>query len=394
MRSALAHHWSLDPDVVFLNHGSFGACPIAVLQAQQELRAQLEREPVQFLARELEGRLDAARGVLGEFLGADPDDLAFVPNATTGIGTVLRSLRLTPGDEIVTTNHVYNACRNAAATVAAQTGAHVIVARIPFPLAGPGEVVESVLAAVTPRTRLVLVEHVTSPTGLIFPVAGLVTALADRGVRVLIDGAHAPGMLPVDLEALGADYYTANCHKWICAPKGAAFLHVRRDRQEEVHPLVISHGANAVRAGRSRFRLEFDWTGTMDPTSFLCVPEAIRYMNKILPGGWPEVMDRNHALVLEARRVLCAALEIDTPCPNTMLGSLASIPLPPGDGRPAPPEFGDLVQKTLWDEHRIDVPFFTWPASPKRLLRISAQLYNSIEEYSFLAKTLVTELRR
>jgi isopenicillin-N epimerase len=382
--------WSLDPAVTFLNHGSFGACPRPVLAFQQALREELEREPVRFLSRELEGRLDAARAALGAFVGADPDDLAFLSNATAGVNTVLKSLTLAAGDELLTTNHLYNACGNALETTARAHGARVVLVPVPFPLDGPDQVVGPLLDAVTPRTRLAVLDHVTSPTGLVFPLERLVPALAARGVDTLVDGAHTPGMLPLDLRALGAAYYAGNCHKWLCAPKGAAFLHVRRDRQAAVRPLVISHGANSPRQDRSRFRLEFDWTGTADPTAWLTVPEALRVVGDAVPGGWPAVMARNHALAVTARRRLAQALEVPLPCPDAMLGSLAALALPDA-ARPAPPR-RDLLQASLFDRFAIEVPVIAWPAPPRRLLRISCQLYNSDADYERLADALRTLL--
>ncbi len=279
--------WLLDPDLAFLNHGSFGSCPRPVVELREAMYREMERQPIDFLVRRLEARFDAAREALAAFVGADPEDVVAVPNATAGVNSVLRSLLFEPGDELLTTDHAYNACRNALEFVASRTGARVAVARVPFPLQGPGEVIEAVLAAVTPRTRLALLDHVTSPTGLVFPVRELVAELAARGVDTLVDGAHAPGMLPLDIRELGAAYYTGNCHKWICAPKGAGFLWVRRDLQEQVRPLSISHGTNRPRAGRSRFHDEFDWTGTDDPTPFLCVPAALRFLETALPGAGP-----------------------------------------------------------------------------------------------------------
>src|SRR5262245_23236209 len=245
MPSPLARHWTLDPEIAYLNHGSFGATPREVLAEQQRLRERMEREPVLFLARELQTRIDEARAALAPFLGARNEDLVFIPNATTAVNAVLRSLAFQPGDEILVTNHGYNACRNAVEYVAQRSGARAVVAHVPFPLRSPDEVVETVLAAVTPRTKLALVDHVTSPTGILFPVEQLIVELRERGVPVLVDGAHAPGMVPLDLNALGADYYTGNLHKWVCAPKGAAFLWVRPERQQPIRPVVISHGANA-----------------------------------------------------------------------------------------------------------------------------------------------------
>ncbi|MGO8969746.1 MAG: aminotransferase class V-fold PLP-dependent enzyme [Myxococcaceae bacterium] len=389
--SPLASAWSLDSSVVYLNHGSFGATLRSVLQYQSELRARLEREPVHFLDRELEGLLDGVHDALGPFLGAHPDDLAAVPNATSGVNTVVRSLDFGPGDELLTTDHAYHACANALRYVASRTGAKVVTAKVPFPLPGPETVVEAVMGAVTARTRLVLLDHVTSQTGLIFPVERLVPLLQGRGVDVLVDGAHAPGMVPLQLNALGAAYYTANCHKWLCTPKGAAFLHVRRDRQKQIHPLTISHGLDTPRNDRSHFRVEFDWCGTNDPTAWLCVPAALQALSKLVPGGWPEVMTRNHQLALSARQMLCAALDIPPPCPESMLGSLAAVPLPAGDGRPRPPPGLDPLQDALFHRKSVEVPVFNWPARPARCLRVSAQLYNSPEQYAFLARA-VTEL--
>jgi isopenicillin-N epimerase len=390
MADDLARHWTLDPGIDFLNHGSFGACPRPVLEAQAELRARMERQPVQFLARELEGLFDEARGALAAFVGADPDDLAFVPNATSGANTVIRSLVLQPGDELLTTDHAYNACRNALAWHEPR-GVQVTVARVPWPISRPEQVVDAVLGSVTPRTRLLLLDHVTSPTGLILPVRELVSRLDERGIDTLVDAAHAPGMLPLDLRALGAAYYTGNCHKWLCAPKGAAFLHVQRDRQAGIRPLTISHGANAQRPERSRFRLEFDWTGTDDPTPFLCVPHAIRFLGGLLPGGWPELMQRNHGLALRGRTLLCNALGVPPPAPDEMLGSLASVPLPDYSGPPLRGAWWHPLQKVLLERHRIEVPAMVFPALPKQLVRISAQAYNSEEQYARLASALKAE---
>jgi isopenicillin-N epimerase len=372
--------WGLDPEVTFLNHGSFGACPRAVLDVQRRWIARMEREPVLFLSRELEGHLATARAELAAFVGADADDLAFVPNATGGVNTVLRSLVFDAGDELLVTDHGYNACRNACEAVAARAGARVVVAAVPFPVESPDQVVAAVLERVTPRTRLAILDHVTSPTGLVFPIERLVADLAARGVDTLVDGAHAPGMVPLDLRALGAAYYTGNGHKWLCAPKGAAFLFVRRDRQAAIRPLIVSHGANSPRTDRSRFRLEFDWTGTGDPSPQLCLPESIRQVGALLPGGWPAVMARNHALACAARRRLCAALGVPPPCPETMLGSLASVPIPDGLREP--------LHLALFEKHRIEVPVMAWPAVPRRILRVSAQLYNEMADYERLAEAL------
>lgn len=388
-------HWLLDPEVVFLNHGAFGACPKPVLEAQSEWRARLERQPLQFLARELEGHWDAARATLAQFLGANAGDLVFVPNTTTGVNTVLRSLVFQPGDELLVTNQEYNACRNALNYVAERTGARIVVAEIPFPLKGAEEIVAPVLERVTQRTRLALLDHVVSPTGIVMPIARLVRELAAHGVETLVDGAHAPGMIPLALGKLGATYYTGNCHKWLCAPKGAAFLHVRPDKQNNIRPLTISHGANSARKDRPRFLVEFGWTGTGDPSAYLSVPAALRFMELAMPGGWPAVMARNRALTLTARRVLCEALGVSPPCPVEFVGSLAAVPLPDAapDELPRLPVNEYPLQEVLLVKHGIEVPIHPWPAPPKRVLRIAAQLYNSLPQYERLAAALVQELR-
>ncbi|MBI4663649.1 MAG: aminotransferase class V-fold PLP-dependent enzyme [Verrucomicrobia bacterium] len=385
-----AQLWPLDPNVVFLNHGSFGSCPRSVLQFQREIQNRLERQPVQFFVRDLEPMLDQARSDLAQFLGADAEDLVFVPNATAGVNTVLRSLSFERGDELLVTDHEYNACRNALNFVAGRTGARVVMAPVPFPSQGADEIVGSVLQQATDRTRLALLDHVSSQTGLVFPLERLVSELAARGIDALVDGAHAPGMIPVQLRQLRATYYTGNCHKWLCAPKGAGFLFVRRDRQKLIRPLAISHGANSVRTDRSKFLIEFGWTGTWDPSAFLSVPEALRFMGALAPGGWVEIMRRNRELALAARRILCQSLNINWPCPDDLVGALASVPIPEATGPQPPPSplYSDAVQDRLRAEHQIEVPVIPWPAPPKRLLRVSAQLYNSLPHYERLAQAL------
>jgi isopenicillin-N epimerase len=258
-----------------------------------------------------------------------------------------------------------------------------------LPLRGPEQVVEGVLGAVSDRTRLALLDHVTSATAVVFPIESLVPALQTRGVDVLVDGAHAPGMVPVDLRALGAAYYTGNCHKWLCAPKGAGFLHVRKDRQAAIRPLVVSHGANSPRTDRSRFRLEFDWTGTRDPSPFLCVPRAIELVGGLVPGGWPEVRARNGALARRARSLLCEALGAAPPCPESMLGSLAAVELPAGPGaQPAALPDRDPLHLLLFERYRIEVPVYAWPSPARRWIRVSPHLHNSEAQYLFLAGAL------
>jgi isopenicillin-N epimerase len=376
-----AAQWGLDPAVEYLNHGSFGACPTAVLAAQAALRAEMEREPFDFLQAALPARLDAARKELAAFLGADPADLAFVPNATAGVNAVLRSLEFTSSDEILVTSHTYAACRKTVDFVARRSGVRVVIAALPFPCLEEESVVEAVLGAASPRTRIALIDHVTSPTALVLPVRRLVQELAALGIDTLVDGAHAPGMVPLRLGDLGAAYYTGNAHKWLCAPKGAAFLHVRSDRQAGVHPNVISHGYTAG------FHAEFDWTGTLDPTPWLCIPAALQHMSGLVPGGWPQVMRTNHELALRARDVLLERLAVPPPAPDAMIGSMAAIPLP----RDTDGAAHDTDALHDWIRAR-GVEAWLHP-HPVPLVRVSAQLYNSLDQFRHLAVLLEEALR-
>lgn len=383
-RSAFA----LEPSIAYLNHGSFGARLHAVLAAQQEMRERLERNPMQLFIRDLEPLLDASRAAVAPLIGARPSDLVFVPNASTAVSAVLRSLDLAPGDELLTTDHEYGACKNALAYVAERTGARVVFARVPFPLRDPSEVVDALVAACTPRTRLALVDHVTSPTGLVFPIAAIVRALRERGVETLVDGAHALGMVDVDLEAIAPAYWTSNAHKWLCAPIGTAVLHVRSDLQSSVRPTTISHGAASTRTDRTRFMQEFDWPGTVDPTGPLVLPTCIAALESLWPGGLPALRERNRLLALRGRDALCAALGVSAPAPDTMIGSMASVLLPHGTSRGHSALDRDPLQEQL-AARGIEVPVVPWPVTGKRILRISAQAYVRFAE----VERLITALR-
>jgi isopenicillin-N epimerase len=242
-----------------------------------------------------------------------------------------------------------------------------------------------------------LLDHVTSKTALIFPIQELVSQLAAQGVETLVDGAHAPGMVSLNLHEIGASYYTGNCHKWLCAPKGAGFLYVQRDKQSGIRPLTISHGANSYRTDKSRFHLEFDWTGTSDPTAYLCVAEAIQFLNSLLPGGWFELMEKNREKAIAARQLLCDALEVSPPCPAQMLGSMAVVPLPDKlslyeQGEPT--REWPRLQDILFDRFKIEVPVIPWSKPFKQMVRVSAQLYNTPEQYEYLSRALIMLLEK
>jgi isopenicillin-N epimerase len=387
--------WRLDPEISFLNHGSFGACPEPVLAAQRAWRDRMEQEPVRFLARELEGLLDDARREVAAFVGGDPEGLAFVPNATTGVSAVLGSLRFEPGDELLATDHEYNATLNALRLAAARDGATVVLAHIPFPIRDPSEALDAILAAVTPRTRLALVSHVTSITALVLPIAAIVAELDRRGVDTLVDAAHAPGMVPLDLDALGAAFWTGNGHKWLCGPKGAAMLHVRSDRRDRIRPLVVSHGENDPRDERSRFRRRWDWLGTGDPTPYLTLPDALRFVASLDPDGWHGVMTANATRARIGREALMTALEVPLPAPDAMLGAMASVPL----AWVADDAASMALQRSLVDEEGIEVAIGRWPVPAARdagsggrttVVRISAQRYVRSDEFERLAAVLAS----
>lgn len=419
----MRQHWSLDPTVTFLNHGSFGATPRAVQAAQTRWREHIEAEPVRFFVEELAPALDHARARLGAFINADPADLALIPNATHGVATVLANLAepdyrraagiaIEPGDELLFASHEYPACINQLRQLARRTGATARMVRLEFPIASPATVIETIQRSITPRTRLVLLSHVTSPTALVLPIRQLVPDLERRGIACIVDGAHAPGFVDersggLDLATLGPSFYTANCHKWICSPKGSAFLHVRRDRQTGFRPLALSNNAESPKPGRSQFLTEFDYLGTTDPTSVLCIPDAIDTLASLVPSGWAGVIATNHGLALEARDLLCRELGLMPPAPESMLGSMATLELPPARSAEhaqrlaaRPTRYADALQDALLDRHKMQLPVWAIPAEltpgrpPRRLFRISAQLYNTIDQYQRLAAALREELAR
>ena len=384
----LAEPWPLDPNTVFLTHGSFGATPSAIMDEQRRIRALMEKDPVRFFERENIGLWDDARRALSKFVNADVDGMVFVSNATQGINTVLRSLRLQPGDEIIVPDHSYQACWNAVDFVTERSGAKTVVVEVPFRVEGPQEVLDIIMGAVTDRTVLALIDTVTSPTGMRMPFEELTLQLQSRGVDVLLDAAHGPGIVPLDLSELAPAYCTGNCHKWLCSPKGSAFLHIREDRKHLVRPLNISHGAAFEGDAQEKFEFEFAWPGTQDPSAWMCIPKAIEYLGDLVEGGWPEIMRRNHALAIEGRGILCEALGTSPPFPDSMVSALASVEITT-EGEVGPMSLeGDPFHNLLLDEYGIQVPVMPWRHHGVRYIRISAQLYNHQDEYRYLAEAL------
>jgi len=393
MTSQYSKDWSLEQSRLFLNHGSFGACPDFVIAEQRKWQELMEQEPVRFFEELMPSLLQSSRQALGKFLHCSPEDLAFVSNATSGVNTVLRSLQFERGDEILVPNHAYQACRNSIDFVARRWGAKVVEVNIPFPIEGPQTVIGLMKSAYTSKTKLVMIDTVTSPTGLLMPFEELTAYFESRGVEVLLDAAHGIGMIPLNLATLGASYVTSNCHKWLCAPKGTAFLYVREDKQKKIQPLTISHGHTYPLGETTRFRHEFDWTGTQDISGWCALPVVIEGMADLVDGGWEGIMQHNHELAIQGRDILCNRLGIEQPCPNEMIACISTIKLP---GEILPKEKmhePDPLHHILSEKYNIQVPVWTWPSPAGRYLRISAQLYNSIEQYERLADALVNELK-
>jgi isopenicillin-N epimerase len=384
MTNSLKQYFLLDPEITFLNHGSFGACPRPVFEVYQEWQRRLERQPVLFLGREIDQLDQQARQALGEYLGANADDLVFVPNATHGVNILARSLNLRPGDEILSTDHEYGACDRAWDFMSKKTGMRVIRQTIPLPVASPEAFVETFWQGVTPSTKLIYLSHITSPTAQKFPVEAVCARARQEGILTLIDGAHAPGQLDLKLEAIGADFYTGNCHKWMLAPKGAGFLYARREVQEMIEPLVVGWGYNPEQAPQhaTRFVDHFQWTGTHDPAAALSVPAAIQFMHD----------HRWHQVRQNCDRLLC----------DTLSRISGLFDLPEAYCSPAfrPPQMGvarlpanteiEQLKLRLYEKHQIEVPLIEW--NGEKFVRISVQGYNDEADLVRLEKALHLEL--
>ncbi len=370
--------WSLDPSRAHLNHGSFGAVPIPVQRAQDELRGRVEANPMEKLSRTLKGELDEARAVASRFLGGDVEGFAFVPNVTTAVNSVLASAPLHTGDEVLITDQAYGAVRFAAERICAAKGVKVVVTPVPLPKRQSGELVKAVVAGVTPETRLALVDHIASPTGLVFPITELVTELHRRGVLVLVDAAHAPGMVHVDLETLNADFWTGNFHKWCCSPRGSAGLWVQEDHRKTVAPIITSWYLN------EGYPCSFRWLGTDDYTPYLAVPAALEFMDNL---GWERVRNHNRNLARVGREVVRAALGTDpatSPELDHLFEAMTLVRLP--EGVVATEEDARALQILIAKKLNTETSPIAWNGSG--YLRLSAQVYNAPAEYERLAAGL------
>ena len=391
-KSEMFNHWGLSQKTVFLNHGSFGATPVSVMEEQDRIRRLMESDPVHFIERLSNEMWQESVLELSRFLNADPEGMLFVANATTGVNTILRSLDLSEGDEIIVPDHAYQACRNAIDFVTNRSGAKTVVVRIPFRIDDDSDIIDPIMSAINEKTVLAMIDTVSSPTGIRMPFEKLVEMIQERGVDVLVDAAHGPGNVPLDVDKLNASYITGNCHKWICTPKGSAFLHIREDKRDGVKPLVIGHGHSSELAPNEKFRLEFDWTGTRDPSPWLCIPHAIKHVGSMVHGGWTEIMERNRQMAIFGRDLICEALDTTPPTPDFMISSMSSVEFPSNEDIKSIPLDGDPIHNQLYDDYRIQVPVISWPNHNSKYIRISAQLYNSEEEYEYLSDSLISIL--
>ena len=374
------HEYLLRPEIAFLNHGSFGACPRPVFETYQRWQRELAFQPVEFLGRRLEGLVADARAALAAYLGTQADQLVFVPNATHGMNIVARSLRLSSGDEVLLTDHEYGAVARTWRFICGQSGASCRVQPISLPVTSPDALIDQLWEGVTARTRVIVVSHITSPTALIFPVEAICRRAAAQGILTVIDGAHAPGQIDVALDTLQADFYMGNCHKWLSAPPGAGFLYARPDLQALLHPLIVSWGWQAERPGPSPFQDYFGWTGTADPAAYLSVPAAIAFQAQ---HNWLQVRAACHRLASQARERVAALTGLDHICPDApeWWMQMCSIPLPVTERAVA-----DALKQKLWEDYQVEVPIVEW--NQRFFVRVSIQAYNTPRDVDRLIEGL------
>ncbi len=369
----------LRPEVTFLNHGSFGATPRPVFERYQAWQRELEGEPVEFLGRRIRDLLAEARAPLGEYLHTSPDDLVYVPNITFAVNIVARSLDLQPGDEVLATNHEYGASDRTWRFNCAKKGVRYINQPIALPITSAEDFVDQLWAGVTERTKVIFISHITSATALIFPVAEVCRRARAAGIITVIDAAHAPGHIDINLDDLGADYYLANCHKWLASARGAGFLYARPEMQALLEPLVVSWGWESEMPSGSEFQDWFGWLGTDDPSPYLSVPMAIEFQRE---HDWPTVRQECHRLAAWTRERVAELTEMEHICPEDWFGQMCVLPLPVGTL--------DKLGTRLWDEYHIEIPHIRW--NGREFVRISIQAYNSQADVEKLIAGLRTVL--
>lgn len=385
--SALANAFLLDPEIVYLNHGSFGACPRRVLDAQSAHRERIERDAMRFYIYDLWSDIDRSRAALGSLINAEAEDLVFVSNATSGVANVIGNIDLRPGDEVLVTRFEYPACINNLRRACERAGATLVVVDLPWNPIDEDSVVEAIMGRVSDRTRLAMFSLITSATAVRMPVERLIADLSARGVETLLDAAHGPGCVPMDIKAWNPTYCTGNAHKWLCSAKGCAFLYVHKDKQGEFRPVILSNDAYDLepaigRSGRSAFNHEFDYMGTDDRTPMMVVADAIEVLGSLVAGGIDGLMRTNREMCLAARDLLCDALGTEPLVPDSMLGPLAVVEIP------APGMNPRELRERLMSEYRIESMIVPNPGGDTPMIRVSPQVYNSMEQYRYCADAI------
>ena len=360
----LKDQFFLDPDITFLNHGSFGACAKPVYENLLNWQMQMEWEPVHFFEETIFDALKKSRQILGKYINCPADDMVYFPNPTTAINAAARSLKLEPEDEVLSTNHIYGALDRTWKYICNKNEAKFVKADIPFPIQSKDEFLIRFFKAITSKTRVIFLSHITSMTAMIFPVEEVVEFARKNNILSIIDGAHVPGHIPLNIHTLNPDIYTGACHKWMCSPKGTSFLYVKKEMQENIHPLVVSWGWESENPSDSQFLDWHEWQGTRDMSAFLTIPTSVKFMDD---NDWPNVSRKCREMVIQTRNQLLNYLKISPPCPDDWLGQMASIPMP----------FNDAfeIKNVLLNKYHIQVPIFTWEG--KVYLRYSIQAYNS-----------------
>ncbi len=392
MYSKYSKHWQLNEDITYLNHGSFGATPVKVLQKQQYYREEMERGAVDFFINKLPEIYQESKNSIANFVGTSAHNIVFVQNTTTGVNNVLANIKANENDDWLTLNIAYGACVQAFKHYAAKNKCNINVAIINYPICSKDDILKSIEQAITPKTTIALIDYITSSTGFIMPVEEIIELLHKKNITVIIDGAHAPGMIPLHIDTLKADYFVGNCHKWICSPKGSAIMYVAPHLQQNFYPLVISHYNDMNEGSTKHWSNQFFWDGTHDYSSYLCIKDAIETMPSIIEGTWTDIQKQNRELVLKAGKYIANKLQAEVPVPDTMVGSILNIPLPDGNIPSTKFHTNTVLQNILFKKYNIEAPIFNFPAAPKQWLRISAQLYNSIEQYEYLCDCLLQEL--
>lgn len=385
--SPLFSEWSLDPELVFLNHGSFGATPNYILDRQREYVRELESSPVEFSVRSMYPLYYEAKKSLANFVGTSENNIYFVPNTTIGVNHILHNIR-DENKSWLTTNHGYGACLHALEKIGDLKNCQVIKADIPYPIDSEDTILEQIESAILLNTTIALIDYITSATAIVFPIKRIIDLLHSKNIRVIVDAAHAPGMVEFNIDELDADYFIANCHKWICSPKGSAFVYVHPRHQSAHKPVFYSFYNDWDTNNDRHWSNQFIWEGTKDYSAYFAVKDSLEFMPTLIDGGWDAIKKHNRDLAIRGAKYIANKLSVSLPAPESMLGSIVNIPLP--DDRIPDIKFNyySSIKNVLFDKYKIEVPTMFFPSAPQQYVRVSAQLYNSMEQYAYLADSL------